>query len=163
MYIEKYAKDVNMPSLPSMPAMPSMPKMPKKFTSALHWPLSNVQIKNLPIFLKKEAKDQNGLKKPNIDVQSRPLPARPPQPPPRSKRPVKVGPVTRPNVPPPAVPVSTLEIGEPTSVTINGVTVTKNEQPGVLVPASPAMADEDIPDSMQSVPPPPPTCPPPED
>ena len=122
-YIEKYVKDVNMPSLPTMPAMPSMPKMPKKITSALNWPLSNVQIKNLPLFLKKEANSQSGPKMPNIDVQKRPLPARPPQPPPRSKRPVKVGPVTRPSVPPPAVPVSTLEIGEPTSVTINGVTV----------------------------------------
>ena len=150
--------------MPSLPTMPSMPKMPKKL-QALNWPLSNVQIKNLPVFLKKEAvQAQSGTipTKPNIDVQKRPLPARPPQPPPRLKRPVKVGPISRPNVPPPAVP-TTLEIGEPTSVTINGVTVTKNEQPGVLVPASPAMADEDIPDSMQSVPPPVPSCPPPED
>ena len=33
---------------------------------------------------------------------------------------------------------------------------------GVIVPATPAMANEDIPDSMQSMPPPPPSCPPPE-
>ena len=33
---------------------------------------------------------------------------------------------------------------------------------GVIVPATPAMANEDIPDSMQSVPPPPPDCPPPD-
>ena len=40
--------------MPSLPTMPSMPKMPKKLTTVLNWPLSNVQIKNLPIFLKKE-------------------------------------------------------------------------------------------------------------
>ena len=58
---------------------------------------------------------------------------RPPQPPPRVKRPSvtasgthRVGPtpIQRPTAPPPAVP-ATLEIGEPTSVTINGVTVSK--------------------------------------
>ena len=52
-YIDKYVKDKDWPELPQMP------KIPKKFTSALHWPLSNVQIKNLPIFLKKEAKVSN--------------------------------------------------------------------------------------------------------
>ena len=62
---------------------------------------------------------------------------RPPQPPPRVKRPSSVAasaglttqrvgptPLQRPSAPPPAVP-ATLEIGEPTSVTINGVTVSK--------------------------------------
>ena len=58
---------------------------------------------------------------------------RPPQPPPRVKRPSvaaqgtqRPGQTTiqRPSAPPPAVP-ATLEIGEPTSVTINGVTVSK--------------------------------------
>merc|ERR1712170_212694 len=69
-YIEKYVKDVSIPSMPSLPTMPSMPKMPKKL-QALNWPLSNVQIKNLPVFLKKEAlQAQSGTipTKPNIDV-----------------------------------------------------------------------------------------------
>merc|ERR1712183_842260 len=77
---------------------------------------------------------------------------------------------------------TTLEIGEPTSVTINGVKVVETGEAGAevtassgppsmtpsvtagsfIVPATPAMANEDIPDSMQSVPPPVPTCPPPE-
>ena len=146
------------------------------------------------------AKVNNSTKKPNIDLAKRPLPARPPQPPPRVKKhsearafskpsnSINKGP-QRPNVPPPAAPTSaaTLEIGEPTSVTINGVKVMENEvntsnnctsaggsisgppsvSPSVtagsfIVPATPAMANEDIPDSMQSVPPPVPTCPPPE-
>ena len=146
------------------------------------------------------AKVNNSTKKPNIDLAKRPLPARPPQPPPRVKKQsearafskpsnsINKGP-QRPNVPPPAAPTSaaTLEIGEPTSVTINGVKVMENEvntsnnsasaggsisgPPSVstsvtagsfIVPATPAMANEDIPDSMQSVPPPVPTCPPPE-
>jgi len=227
-YIEKYVKEGAMPSMPTMPTMPSMPKMPKKLTTALNWPLSNVQIKNLPIFLKKESatisannnsannvqpipanKVNAMMAKPNMDPSKRPLPARPPQPPPRVKRPSSVAasaglstqrvgptPLQRPSAPPPAVP-ATLEIGEPTSVTINGVTVSKktteNTSPeesqrletfseegvyiqelpelqgpqefqddGVIVPATPAMANEDIPDSMQSVPPPPPDCPPPD-
>ena len=195
MYIDKYVKDKEWPEFPQMP------KIPKKFTSALHWPLSNVQIKNLPIFLKKEVKPSNDTpnnsvaKKLSIDLAKRPLPARPPQPPPRIKKdsrgtvngtksPSSKGP-QRPNVPPPAVPTSTatLEIGEPTSVTINGVKVMENGEaatngvvnasttssgpPSIsagsfIVPATPAMANEDIPDSMQSVPPPVPTCPPPE-
>ena len=202
--------------------------MPKKFSSSLNWPLSTIQIKNLPIFLKKDqststtanlpqATGPKNMTKPNIDLSRRPLPARPPQPPPRAKRLSSTGnppnsrggsavspggsivQIQRPSAPPPAVP-ATLEIGEPTSVTINGVTVTKNKavnQPqsqqladepireeieqqltqqstnynesspsvdhGVIVPATPAMANEDIPDSMQSVPPPPPTSPPPDD
>lgn len=183
-YIEKYVKDGSMPSL----NMPSMPKMPKKLNlSAMNWPLSNIQIKNLPMFMKKDsatsmAPGSNGslsisaptkvMTKTNIDISKRPLPARPPQPPPRVKRPsssravATAAGIQRPTAPPPAVPspaVATLEIGEPTSVTINGVTVQKNNEPGVLVPATPAMASEDIPDSMQSVPPPPPACPPPEE
>jgi hypothetical protein len=184
-YIEKYVKDKEW----DLPSLPSMPKMPKKLTSGLNWPLSNVQIKNLPMFLKK-AEVATVVSKPNIDITKRPLPARPPQPPPRSKRqesnstrPTRLATVAprggpqRPNVPPPAAPPTTLEIGEPTSVTINGVTVTKNEtfdevqlrsgppstSGGIIVPATPAMANEDIPDSMQSVPPPPPNCPPPDE
>lgn len=184
-YIEKYVKEMDLPT------MPSFPKMPKKLTSALNWPLSNVQMKNLPMFLQQKHKQEVVVNsKPNIDIAKRPLPARPPQPPPRSKRqqdgtsrPSRVATVPvasrgpqRPNVPPPAVP--TLEIGEPTSVTINGVTVTKSSPeeavtsgppsvtPSVtagsfIVPATPAMANEDIPDSLQSVPPPPPSNPPP--
>ena len=120
-YIEKYVKDANMPSMPSMP---SMPKMPKKLTSSLNWPLSNIQMKNLPLFMKKgeQANPQTTkvMSKTNIDISKRPLPARPPQPPPRVKRPSastpKVGPIQRPSAPPPAVPIATLEIGEPTSV-----------------------------------------------
>jgi len=211
-YFEKYVKEG---SMPSMPTMPSMPKMPKKLTTVLNWPLSNVQIKNLPIFLKKEhsagtannvqpISSSNKVNAPLMtksEMSKRPLPARPPQPPPRVKR-SSVGaaqpgtqrvaptPIQRPSAPPPAVPAATLEIGEPTSVTINGVNVTKrnapentlqdshihenqveetqphqiqlNQDDGVIVPATPAMANEDIPDSMQSVPPPPPSCPPPE-
>lgn len=188
-YIEKFVKDGG-----SMPTLPSMPKMPKKLNlskKAINWPLSNIQIKNLPVFMKKEsaatsmASGSNGsnglakvMTKTNIDISKRPLPARPPQPPPRVKRPssssgprvvsaVAAAGIQRPTAPPPAVPspvsVATLEIGEPTSVTINGVTVQKNTEPGVLVPATPAMANEDIPDSLQSVPPPPPACPPPEE
>ena len=53
-YIDKYVRDKDWPELPQMPKI-----MPKKLTSALHWPLSNVQIKNLPIFLtKKDAKNR---------------------------------------------------------------------------------------------------------
>jgi len=218
-YIDKYVKDKDWPELPQMPKI-----MPKKLTSALHWPLSNVQIKNLPIFLtKKDAKNSNGSAttaeatsktRLNIDLAKRPLPARPPQPPPRvrkqdtnrvgpkSNNSTKTGGPQRPNVPPPAAPTSTsghnpsgsgaatIEIGEPTSVTINGVKVVESEGSGgpeanvtassgpssmtpsvtagsFIVPATPAMANEDIPDSMQSVslqlvPPPVPTCPPPE-
>ena len=126
-YIDKYVKDKDWPEL-------QMPKMPKKLTSALHWPLSNVQIKNLPIFLtKKEANSKNsnvngasaiGLEatsktRLNIDLAKRPLPARPPQPPPRVKKQdtnrvgpksnnsTKTGGPQRPNVPPPAAPTST--------------------------------------------------------
>ena len=94
-YIEKYVKEGAMPSMPTMPTMPSMPKMPKKLTTALNWPLSNVQIKNLPIFLKKESatisannnsannvqpipanKVNAMMAKPNMDPSKRPLPAR---------------------------------------------------------------------------------------
>ena len=65
---------------------------------------------------------------------------RPPQPPPRVKRSsvaaaqpgtqrVAPTPIQRPSAPPPAVPAATLDIGEPTSVTINGVNVTKRNAP----------------------------------
>jgi len=209
-YFDKYVKEGSMPSLPTMP---SMPKMPKKLTTVLNWPLSNVQIKNLPIFLKKEnsagttnnvqpistSNKVNAASMTKSEMSNRPLPARPPQPPPRVKRSsvtapgtqrVAPTPIQRPSAPPPAVPPATLEIGEPTSVTINGVNVSKKTTPdnplqdshthenqveesqfqechldqddGVIVPATPAMANEDIPDSLQSVPPPPPSCPPPE-
>merc|ERR1711997_1308249 len=96
-YFEKYVKEG---SMPSMPTMPSMPKMPKKLTTVLNWPLSNVQIKNLPIFLKKEhsagtannvqpISSSNKVNAPLMtksEMSKRPLPARPPQPPPRVKR-----------------------------------------------------------------------------
>jgi hypothetical protein len=94
--------------------------------------------------------------------------------------------LSRPSAPPPVVPpsVPVLEISQPTAVTINGVSVavpasvcsiadevtvhsaTSDVASGMLVPARPAMADEDMPDSMdpqqsQMIPPPLPTCPPP--
>lgn len=85
--------------------------------------------------------------------------------------------VTRPSAPPPVVPP--IEIGAPTSVTINGVSVSPNgdipgtrdivksdvevqrdeREPGwISAPARPAIADEDMPDSMeqQATPNPPP-------
>ena len=92
--------------------------------------------------------------------------------------------MTRPSAPPPVVPPTTavLEISTPTSVTINGVSVSNspvssaeeqvtiseessNVKGGWIVPARPAMADADIPDSLEpqgQAPPPLPTCPPPE-
>eukprot|EP00095_Tigriopus_kingsejongensis_P000468 maker-scaffold217_size252476-snap-gene-1.37 protein:Tk00468 transcript:maker-scaffold217_size252476-snap-gene-1.37-mRNA-1 annotation:"conserved hypothetical protein" len=227
-YFQKYVKDKEWD-------MPSMPKMPKM--AAVQWPLSNVQIKNLPTFLHKNSKSSthskgNEVKKSvsaPINVLSSTNKAAPPtmtivgqtplpRPPPRSKRvapsptygaasPPRVEssspqkhaapqpprlatitarphPVTRPSAPPPTAPSQTpvLEIGPPTAVTINGVSfatahseddfedasITTDEdvysRDQGLVPAHPAMADEDIPDSMeQHVPPPLPNCPPPEE
>ena len=80
----------------------------------------------------------------------------------------------------PSTPSAVLEIGSPMAVTINGVTVSPQaskvpesypRQPsGFLVPAKPAIAHEDIPDSMghhsltSNKPPPPlPMSPPPND
>lgn len=72
----------------------------------------------------------------------------------------------RPSAPPPVAPGSqqaVLEISHPTSVTINGVSVTESNEVtvgtdsvdnitanGFIVPARPAMADEDMPDSMET-------------
>ena len=85
--------------------------------------------------------------------------------------------MARPSAPPPVVP-PVLDIGTPTAVTINGVTVANSSDSqqmrnpadvvigssGLIVPARPAMADEDMPDSLdqQTRPPPLPDCPPPE-
>lgn len=87
-------------------------------------------------------------------------------------------PVVRPMAPPPVIPPGAVEISEPTAVTINGVSVSSNSSPtrspdsedvtvspvgGYIVPARPAMADSDLPDSMdQSSLPPLPSNPPPE-
>ena len=83
----------------------------------------------------------------------------------------------RPSAPPPVVPPSSsstsaavLDVGTPTAVTVNGVTVSTSpssrdpsETNGYLVPARLAMVQEDVPDSLESNKPPPlPSCPPPE-
>ena len=51
----------------------------------------------------------------------------------------------------------------PNDSTTRPIETEAQSQEGVIVPATPAMANEDIPDSLQSVPPPVPACPPPED
>lgn len=203
-YIENLVKDKDW-DLPSLPSLPPMPKVPKKLkVTSINWPLSNVQINKLPVFLNKKpgavrpagpvkrvaSVVANTVSAANSNSSAAPLP------PPRAKRQeskasnpkpsrlatvgaLKNG-VARPNVPPPAAP-TTLEIGAPTSVTINGVTVTSSSpdkskfeevtlrsgptstSAGVIVPATPALAHEDIPDSMQSQPPPLPNSPPPEE
>lgn len=221
-YFQKYVKEKEW----DLPSMPSMPKM-----ASVQWPLSNVQIKNLPTFLHKNSKSgakskTNEVKKSvsaPINVLSSTNKAAPPtvnistsgpRPPPRAKRvaptptpggpkvvpvesssPLKAAapqpprlatitarphPVTRPTAPPPTAPSQSpvLEIGPPMAVTINGVSFTNtsmgspsesgasdcgsNYSHDGLVPAQPAMADEDIPDSMEQAPPLP-ECPPPEE
>ena len=272
-YIERYVGDrewpeVHMPKMPSV-SMPKMPSVPK--VNDINWPLSNVQIKKLPNFMKKVKVTPRATKpaatattisapiqvlsntanlkadtlphRPHVAVAAAPSgggPRAPPRvkkqapsptgPPPSSQTQTQTGPrlatvgssrqqqhqqANRPSAPPPVVPPSVppvLEIGQPTAVTINGVSVgggasgggggncgmmshvqtsgateevtvqktaSSDVMGGMLVPARPAIADADMPDSMEQeregrpqegeegreeeeVPPPLPTCPPPE-
>ena len=253
--------EVHMPSMPSV-TLPKMPGVPKVVNN-VSWPLSNVQIKKLPNFMKKVKATPKATKPAatattisapihvlsnTANLKADTLPHRPhvggvsgapsagPKAPPRVKKqaPSPSGPpqalpsssqshaphtgprlatvgtarqqqqqqqvAHRPSAPPPVVPPSVppvLEIGQPTAVTINGVSVgggtgggggvhgvptaeavtvqktaSSDVVGGMLVPARPAMADADMPDSMEQqkgqegeedeVPPPLPTCPPPE-
>lgn len=267
-YIERYVGDrewpeVHMPKMPSV-SMPKMPSVPK--VNGVSWPLSNVQIKKLPSFMKKVKVTPKTTKpaatattisapiqvlsntanlkadtlphRAHVGVAAAPTggPKAPPRvkkqapsptgPPPSSQTQAPTGPrlatvgtsrqqqhqhANRPSAPPPVVPPSVppvLEIGQPTAVTINGVSVgggggggagggglmanasasgvteevtvqktaSSDVMGGMLVPARPAIADADMPDSMEQekegrpqegeeegeVPPPLPTCPPPE-
>ena len=263
--IERYVGDrewpeVHMPKMPSV-SMPKMPSVPK--VGDVHWPLSNVQIKKLPNFMKKVKGTPRAVKpvatattisapiqvlsntanlkadtlpnRPHVAVATAPVGGHGPKAPPRVKKqaPSPTGPPPpssqtraqqagprlatvgtsrqqqhqhasgRPSAPPPVVPPSVppvLEIGQPTAVTINGVSVggggggarvmsngsaaeevtvqktaSSDVMGGMLVPARPAIADADMPDSMEQqdgrpqegeegedVPPPLPTCPHPE-
>ena len=261
--IERYVGDrewpeVHMPKMPSV-SMPKMPSVPK--VGDVHWPLSNVQIKKLPNFMKKVKGTPRAVKpvatattisapiqvlsntanlkadtlpnRPHVAVATAPTGGGPgPKAPPRVKKqaPSPTGPPPpssqtraqqagprlatvgtsrqqqhqhasgRPSAPPPVVPPSVppvLEIGQPTAVTINGVSVggggggggvmsngstgsaaeevtvqktaSSDVMGGMLVPARPAIADADMPDSMEQegqpqedTAPPLPTCPPPE-
>ena len=260
--IERYVGDrewpeVHMPKMPSV-SMPKMPSVPK--VGDVHWPLSNVQIKKLPNFMKKVKGTPRAVKpvatattisapiqvlsntanlkadtlphRPHVAVAAAPSggPRAPPRvkkqapsptgPPPSSQTQTQTGPrlatvgssrqqqhqqANRPSAPPPVVPPSVppvLEIGQPTAVTINGVSVgggaggggggncgmmshvqtsgateevtvqktaSSDVMGGMLVPARPAIADADMPDSMEQegqpqegMPPPLPTCTPPE-
>ena len=269
-YIERYVGDrewpeVQMPKMPSV-SMPKMPSVPK--VNEISWPLSNVQIKKLPNFMKKVkvtpratkpaatattisapiqvlsntanlkadtfphrphvavaaapggADASGGPKAPPRVKKQAPSPTGPPPPQSSSQTQTQAGPRlatvgtsrqqqnhhgSRPAAPPPVVPPpsvpAVMEIGQPTAVTINGVsvgdggvggggggggmmpTVSASEEVtvqktassdvmgGMLVPARPAIADADMPDSMEQegenkeeseAPPPLPTCPPPE-
>ena len=73
---------------------------------------------------------------------------------------------SRQHVTPPAVPSSNLEIGAPTSVTINGVSVNDVQSGMMVVPAHPALASQpesSLEHHSMPQPPPLPKCPPPDE